>query len=547
VIGYALVEMSAQNGHEKPLDAATSPNDTIVRDQSPQAGSSDGEGGERSAREKLKKTSIAGLVQKVKETQGEDLGDAITPESSDPPAENGSRGRPSKKRSFEDLQNDDSGLGVENGGPPLPKKGQHKRMRSREITGDDGVQGFDKEDLASPVQEESDAEAEKSPGGPGVLVEAPSQVELDKAADAVASATSTTDKPALSPPTETSQIPSSSGFANASATSPFGNLVSPKSPSQATQPISSTDKSTSNSAFASSGLSAFASSEKSPFGMVGSTAKTSSGGFGSATGGFGGASPFATKPLSGFGSGGGFGNGGGFGGGFGSTPKPFGTGTTSFAGPAGATGIFGKAKPFGVSREEDDDASQHEEDGDDQRQTEEDAHQDPRFKEQEHSKYNVGFQDSVLHTHGATVETGEEDEKTIFSCRAKLYHFEKEWKERGTGVFKINVRYEARSLSVTENEATKSDQDESKDDSEADLEGGDEPELECKARIIMRTDGVHRVVLNTPVFKDMNVGTPDGQEPSGKTMHLTGLEDGKPIGFQIKVQLMLTYERNQTS
>ncbi|KAK5276262.1 hypothetical protein LTR40_011850 [Exophiala xenobiotica] len=33
----------------------------------------------------------------------------------------------------------------------------------------------------------------------------------------------------------------------------------------------------------------------------------------------------------------------------------------------------------------------------------------------------------------------------------------------------------------------------------------------------------------------MNVGTHDGQEPSGRTMHLTGLEEGKPTGFQIKV------------
>jgi len=165
--------MSEQNGHEKPLDASTSPNDTIVRDQSPQPGSSDGEGGERSAREKLKKTSIAGLVQKVKETQAEDPGVVVQIESSDPPTENGSRGRPSKKRSFEDLQHDDSGLGVENGGPPLPKKGQHKRMRSREVTGEDDIQALDKEDVTSPVQEESGIEAEKSPGGPGILVEAP--------------------------------------------------------------------------------------------------------------------------------------------------------------------------------------------------------------------------------------------------------------------------------------------------------------------------------------------------------------------------------------
>jgi hypothetical protein len=41
-------------------------------------------------------------------------------------------------------------------------------------------------------------------------------------------------------------------------------------------------------------------------------------------------------------------------------------------------------------------------------------------------------------------------------------------------------------------------------------------------------------VLNTPVFKEMIVGTPDGKEPTGKTMHLTGLEAGKPTGYQMK-------------
>lgn len=63
----------------------------------------------------------------------------------------------------------------------------------------------------------------------------------------------------------------------------------------------------------------------------------------------------------------------------------------------------------------------------------------------------------------------------------------------------------------------------------------DEPVRETKARIIMRTDGVHRVILNTPIFRGMQVGQSDGSEPTGKTMHLSGLEDGKPKAFQIKV------------
>lgn len=51
----------------------------------------------------------------------------------------------------------------------------------------------------------------------------------------------------------------------------------------------------------------------------------------------------------------------------------------------------------------------------------------------------------------------------------------------------------------------------------------------------MRTDGVHRVVLNTPVFKGMKVGTPEGGEPTGKTLNITGMEGGKPSMFILKV------------
>lgn len=103
----------------------------------------------------------------------------------------------------------------------------------------------------------------------------------------------------------------------------------------------------------------------------------------------------------------------------------------------------------------------------------------------------------------------------MFSCRAKLFHFEKEWKERGVGTFKLNVHY-----------TVKNDAD-------------DIPEQ--KARLIMRTDGVHRVVLNTPVFKGMQFGTPDGKEPNGKTMNLTGMENGKPALFLLKVRCVFLF------
>ena len=110
------------------------------------------------------------------------------------------------------------------------------------------------------------------------------------------------------------------------------------------------------------------------------------------------------------------------------------------------------------------------------------------------------------------VETGEEAEETVFSCRAKLYHFEgKEWKERGVGTFKINIAWAPSS----------------------------EESSDRKSRLIMRTDGVHRVVLNTPIFRGMKVGNADGDEPTGKTLNVTGIEGGKPTLFALKVGFSL--------
>ncbi|KAJ9606937.1 hypothetical protein H2200_008948 [Cladophialophora chaetospira] len=544
----------------KPLPTDTT-TDTVIEDLPPQDGSSDGERDERTAREKLKKTSIAGLAQYSKETKAtgdHPLGEVVNADTiPDAQPTNGqARGRPSKKRSFDDLQNEEAALGSENGGPPLPKKGAlHKRMRSRELPGDEeAAQSLDKnEDMASPVQEESGIDADKSPGGPGVLVSAPSQEEMDAATtadeqDATEGGTEPSVDPApdqkevdatiRAPSSEhapTSKILPASGFANASTASPFANtstespfagFKSPKSPGKSPEPsTSSPGNPTSTSAFASSGLAAFASSEKSPFGAVGSTAKSSGGfgggttsGFGSGSGGFGSGSSFASKP-SGFGSGGGFGSSGGFGGGggFGAASKPFGTSLSTFANSSGGASTFPKAKPFGVKSDEEEEGS---EDGDnDEQQAEEDASQDPRFHQQE-------------------LNTGEEDEETIFSCTAKLYHFEKEWKESGVGDFKINIRYEPKSTPTSSQEDNTTATEKKTDADEQDLEAAQSDgssRFERRARLIMRARGTHRLVLNTPVFKEMNVGTHDGKEPTGKTMHLTSLEGGKPTGYQMKV------------
>jgi Ran-binding protein 3 len=389
-------------------------------DDAPTNGSSDGdmdgEGGERTAREKLKKTSIAGLSQHTRtmsSTQDPDhpLSESTTSDAL--PNENGSaRGRPSKKRSFEDLQSDDHPGPTENGsiGEPDAKRSNHKRMRSRDVSDCNAVAEMAKDNAgrASPVQEESDDEG---PGGAGVLVDPETETDVnaqktvedkiredeDTTNESAVGAGAETNLPNTSvhqPPgpekvTGSSSLTATSGFSNSATTSPFGATTSP--PAQAKRPPE--PEATSKSAFASSGLASFASSEKSPFGA--STPATGgfgggsgfgsakSAGFGSGlsgfggakpsgfgtTSGFGGASPFGSKPA-GFGGSGGFGS---------AAPKTFGAPSTTFA--SSSSTQWGKAKPFG-SKDEDEDEEGDEAEGDAQAENEEDLKPDSRFHEQ---------------------------------------------------------------------------------------------------------------------------------------------------------------------
>ena len=56
-----------------------------------------------------------------------------------------------------------------------------------------------------------------------------------------------------------------------------------------------------------------------------------------------------------------------------------------------------------------------------------------------------------------------------------------------------------------------------------------------KARFIMRAHQTYRILLNTPVFKQMQVGDSRGNEPPGKQVSLAVIEGGKPTPYLIKV------------
>ncbi|KAG8930331.1 hypothetical protein FRC02_004326 [Tulasnella sp. 418] len=97
------------------------------------------------------------------------------------------------------------------------------------------------------------------------------------------------------------------------------------------------------------------------------------------------------------------------------------------------------------------------------------------------------------------VTTGEENENTKYQVRAKLFQLDTRgtFKERGTGVLKINVR--------------KSD--------------------ESGARIVMRADGVYRTILNVLLFPGMHFSV--GQDP--RYLKLASIENGVPTHYAIRV------------
>lgn len=198
------------------------------------------------------------------------------------------------------------------------------------------------------------------------------------------------------------------------------------------------------------------------------------------------------------------------------------TGISSFGPAGGSSGVLGSGHSSNIfGQSEDNDESRDEDDDAASPKTEDEGDvRDSRFyKKPCEPQLHVPISLSLITKF--PVETGEEEEETMFSCRAKLFHFEKEWKERGVGTIKLNVQQYA----------IKNEQQ----------QAAEETPPEQKARLIMRTDGVHRVVLNTPVFKGMKFGTPDGGEPTGKTLNLTGVENGKPALFLLKVCIVFRF------
>ena len=511
---------------------------------------SENEEEEKPVREQLKKASIGGVTSMADETTTEvserpgENGDQVEVGEADKAGEAG--GRLQKKRSFEEFEGEQA-QGTTSG----PAR-HHSRKRSRDSTAEEDELNNGQRKSGERSRDAADAETHTASNGApkAPTTDRPHTPEHtgDKRSEAaVGEMTSPKSKRSrLQPATEEiengitqsdsissettaeekteAKAPSTSGFTSTSATSPFASLAGSKSPS-------AEPPQTSASAFAASGFGSLAasSSSKSGFGAIGKT----SGGFG-AGGGFatGGKSPLAgstaekenekSKPTPSSAFGGVLGQkptfsgaapssgGSAFGGtssGFGKLGQGSAFGGTGFGSLGGGSSLssFASGKPppplassskptkvFGASTAEDEET----EEGGDVEAEAESGMKSPLS--QESDKQDERFYEQDL-------ETGEEEEMTEYSCRSKLYNFvtsadgKKEWKERGLGVVRLNVR----------------------------KPGPEEEDAKSRARLLMRAEGSHRVILNTPVKKELKFGAPDGGAPQGGYVYFMGTVDGK--------------------
>lgn len=336
-------------------------------------------------------------------------------------------------------------------------------------------------------------------------------------------------------------VPPASGFANTSVLSPFGSLGTAPNTNRTSAPASVAGRAaggkqqqTSSSAFAASGFAALANSSTSPFGALNASSGLS--GFGrlgglpkpvdakselaspkpdppSAAGnpfhkpalpalsGLGpGASPFGALGGS---LGGTFGSGGNILGSFGSKDQ------SGIIGSSQASTTFGAPEAEGDGDEDDD------EDG-------EDDSTDRLAQERKDDR----------RAHQLETETGEEGEDTRFSCRAKLFQFDtpsSSWKERGSGTLKLNV-----SAVPSETEAPPDTESTSGSETEEDIEA--EPaSVKIQARLLMRSEGVYRVLLNAPIYREISVGDRNGDLPKDRLLLFPVVQDGKPLNMALRV------------
>ncbi|KAK2044069.1 PH domain-like protein [Colletotrichum somersetense] len=350
-------------------------------------------------------------------------------------------------------------------------------------------------------------------------------------------------------------VPDSSAPPTASATADAETkeTVTTKGISTTSQgPINDEKRGASPSAFASSGFAKLAASSASPFGSLGSATKGSVfGGSASSASPFGGlssskpaipapaptpalsfggtgaaSSPFASvKPA---GTNGGFGSafGNAFGGGLGSKPL------TSFSKTGESSFKTEKAaKPFGAPDSDADEGS--DEDADDVAEAASESGDKDEKEESDKEESKAVDDKKRTRLQKITVDDGEAGEATILQVRAKIFYLEKEvgWKERGSGMLKINVpeacvQFDEAGVPVPG----------SFDASglEEDPEAGDNKGHKV-ARLIMRQDQTHRILLNTVILPVMQFQEKATLKSVGVMFTAFEGAEAKPVSVHVRM------------
>lgn len=483
------------------------------------------DGSERPVRERLRDASIGGTRAVQKKRSFEDVEEDA--DESDEQEKQGTRHV--RKRSKEALEAADITIAQENG-----------KVSTPEPVDEEMASGVASPKNKRPRDYVQSASTEEAPVDAAASAEEP---KTKRAKDESTPANADDQAPATIPPT--------SGFANASATSPFGALAA-KSPQPSTAPPTAQ---TSNDKFKASGFGTFAAVSASPFGAAANKAGSPFAAPGGA------ASPWAAKPATpatqpsafaaagGAGASLGFGNtsstsafdnlsksstGSGFGGA--SSPSAFGSlggsklGT--FAGGSGPKieGLSSKpVKAFGAA-----DDTEPEDEGDTEAEDDLESGTKSPFADAD------GRKDKRFHEQ--IVETGEEGETTLFQHRAKIYLFDKtdkKWVERGAGNLKLNVSDVPADAPNKTNDNGDSDQVNLEATKEGQVDFGSAKKI--TARLLLRADGSQRVVLNSPIIKNAKFGD-ETEPPKGQTILFLGRLAGAKEGdagldtLQIKVR-----------
>ncbi|KAG7901897.1 hypothetical protein KL935_001857 [Ogataea polymorpha] len=117
-----------------------------------------------------------------------------------------------------------------------------------------------------------------------------------------------------------------------------------------------------------------------------------------------------------------------------------------------------------------------------------------------------------VHLEKQEVKSGEEEEETLFQVKAKLYHMDLTkvsdgWKEKGVGILKVNKFIN--------------------------------PIKHYHARLVMRQDGILKLILNVPIGKGVEVfkGMASSLN-SDKFIRVQVVEDSKPVQYAFKIGMV---------